>query len=344
SSEEEYLLALKNAKLLKGSSHPDIREGAQRLAAASLERLKLFDVPAHQIEALEKDGRIIKNLHIHSPFDGIVISIGVRKGQYVTPAMELYTIANLSRIWVYVDIYEDEISWVSVGDTAKMTVTGVPGRQFTGTVSYIYPYLDAATRTNIVRLEFDNQDLALKPEMFAHVTLMTGKKVEAVVAPNEAIIRTGGQEQVFVVKGDGKFEPRKVTLGISTGKEVQILSGLQAGEMVVTSAQFLIDSESKLNEAAAKMMAPVSEETPSPTPAIDMNGMDMGGHDHMQMNADQKPATMDGMDMSGHDHMQMNADQKPAAMDGMDMSGHDHMNMSGHDHMKMEAAPEEKKQ
>ena len=279
SSQQEYLLALKNVEILKDSSFPDIRNGALSLARSSRERLQLLDVPKHQLRDLREKGKIIQNLHIHSPFDGIVIKVGVRQGQYVTPATELYTIADLSRIWVYVDIYEDEIPWVQVGDMADMNVTGIPGRTFSGKVTYIYPYLDAKTRTNKVRLEFANPDLSLKPEMFAHVSLKASRQIDAVVVPSEAIVRTGGREQVFISKGAGKFEPRIVKLGIEADSEVQIIEGLKAGELVVTSAQFLIDSDSKLNEATAKML----EASKPPSEALDMNMDSMQMPEQMQM-------------------------------------------------------------
>ncbi len=280
SSEEEYLLALDGVETLKESSSEDIRKGAERLAAAALERLELFDVPEHQLEALKRDRKIVKNLHVHSPFKGVVISIGVREGQYVTPKTELYMIADLTRIWAYVDIYEDEMSWVQTGDATEMTVAGIPGRTFIGKITYIYPYLDPKTRTNKVRLEFNNPDLTLKPEMFANVTLKTSRQVNAIVIPDEAIVRTGAKDQIFIVKGEGRFEPREVKLGVATGGYVQVLEGVSAGERVVTSAQFLIDSESKLNEATAKMMEISKEKKSAPDPDMDMGGMKM---DDMKM-------------------------------------------------------------
>lgn len=277
SSEEEYLLALENLKKLSNSSSPDIKEGAKRLAEASLDRLKLFDVPEHQLETIKLTRKVMKNLHIHSPFEGIVVSIGVREGQFVTPETELYTIADLYRIWVYVDIYEDELPWVSKGDEAEMSVAGVPGKIFKGKVTYIYPYLEAKTRTNKVRLEFDNPDLVLKPEMFANVTLKTSRQIDAIVVPSEAIVRTGERDLVFIVKGGGRFEPRDVTLGVTTEGEVQIVKGLKAGERIVTSSQFLIDSESKLNEATAKMLEPKSiPKSDMKMGDMKMDGMDMG--------------------------------------------------------------------
>jgi len=254
SSQQEYLLALNNRKHLEDSTFKDIREGADELLKSSRERLELLDVPEHQIVELEKTRKIKKNLHIHSPFDGIVMKIGAREGQYVTPNTELYMLADLTNIWVYVDIYENELPWVKKGDTAEMTVTAIPGKVFTGKVTYIYPYLESKTRTNRVRLEFNNKDLALKPEMFANVTLLASRQVDAVVIPTEAIVRSGTDDQIFVVRAPGKFEPRTVVLGVSSDGETQILSGVKAGEEVVVSSQFLIDSESKLREATQKMM------------------------------------------------------------------------------------------
>jgi len=260
SSQQEYLLALKNQETLGNSSIADIRQGAEELVKSSRERLELLDVPEHQIRELEKTRKIKKSLHIHSPFNGIVMKVGIREGQYVTPTTELYMLADLSNIWVYVDIYENELPWVKLGDIAEMKVAGIPGEVFTGKVTYIYPYFERKTRTNRVRLEFKNKGLRLKPEMFANVTLKTSRQMNAVVVPSEAIVRSGTSNQVFVVRAPGKFEPRLVTLGVNAEGMVQILSGVKAGEKVVTSSQFLIDSESKLREATAKMMEAMQAE------------------------------------------------------------------------------------
>jgi len=257
-SQQEYLLALNNLKALEKSPIADIRRGAKELVKSSLERLQLLDVPPHQIRELERTHKIKKNLHIHSPAGGIVMKIGAREGQYVTPATELYMIANLHRIWVYADIYEYELPWVRQGDTVNMQLVGVPGKTFKGHVAYIYPYAEAKTRTIKVRLVFENPELLLKPEMFAEVSIYANKQLDAVVIPSEAVIRSGTRAQVFVVRGPGKFAPRVVTLGLSSNGKVAVLKGLKNGEEVVTSAQFLIDSESKLREATAKMMEPTS--------------------------------------------------------------------------------------
>ncbi len=295
-TQEEYLLALKNADMLKDSPFQDVRDGAASLLDSARERLQLLDVPEHQIKQLNKTRKVMKGLHIHSPFDGIVMHIGARDGQRITPNTELYKIADLSKVWVIVDLYEDDLPWVQVGDEASMQVAGVPGRIFTGKVTFIYPYLEAKTRTLKVRLEFDNPELVLKPEMFANVVVKASKQFNAVVVPLEAIIRTGEQNQVFVQREAGKFEPRKVTLGVEADGLVQVVHGLQAGEKVVTSGQFLIDSESKLKEATAKMMESLDAQgsndvNPNQDSTMQMDDMDMGGQG-MDMQ-------MDDMSMEG---------------------------------------------
>ncbi len=253
STQQEYVLALRNLETLRASPFPDVRQGAEELVETTLERLRLLDVPDHQISDLTKTLEIKKGLHIHSPADGIVINIGAREGQYVTPQTELYTIADLSKVWVYVDIYEDELPWIHVGDQATIKITALPGETFQGTLSYIYPYAERKTRTIKVRMEFDNVDLLLKPDMFADVSIEASTLPDVIVVPSEAIVRSGVREQIFIQRAPGKFEPRDVTLGVSSKGWTEIKAGIAPGDEVVVSAQFLIDSESKLREAAAKM-------------------------------------------------------------------------------------------
>jgi Cu(I)/Ag(I) efflux system membrane fusion protein len=298
-TQEEYLLALDSVAELRNSPFADVRNGAVSLLRSAKQRLQLLDVPEHQIAQLNKTHKIMKGIHIHSPFDGVVMNIGAREGERITPASELYMITDLSRVWVIVDIYEDDMPWVRKGDTANIQVAAIPGRTFTGKVAYIYPYMEAKTRTIKVRIELDNAKLELKPEMFANVNIASDKQITALVVPSEAIVRTGTQEQVFVQRAPGQFEPRKVVVGVATNGQTQIVSGLNEGEVVVTSSQFLIDSESKLKEATAKMMeAGKSKPAATPEPAMQpepvmpapekMPGMDMpkkalSGHEHMEM-------------------------------------------------------------
>jgi len=253
-TQQEYLLALSNRETLSESPFPDIRQGAEELVESTLTRLRLLDVPEHQIFELTQTGQVQEQLHIHSPADGIVVNVGARQGEYVTPQTELFTVADLSHVWVLVDVFEDELPWVRVGDRVRMTVAAAPGTVFEGQLTYIYPYAESQTRTVKARLEFDNPELLLKPDMFADVTIMASPEVDAVAVPSEAVVRSGIREQVFVVREPGKFEPRDVRPGVSSDGWTQVLEGVEAGEQVVVSAQFLIDSESKLREAAAKML------------------------------------------------------------------------------------------
>lgn len=286
STQQEYLLALNNLSALKDSSFDDIKRGAQELVQSARQRLTLLDVPEHQIRELEQSHEIKRTLHLHSPTAGTVIQIGARQGQYVTPNTELYRIVDLAEVWVYADIYENELPWVKVGDAVEMTLAGVPGKTFVGELAYIYPYAEAKTRTTKVRLVFDNSDRLLRPDMFANVVIHSAPTEASVVIPAEAVVRSGRRNQAFVVRDSGKFEPRALTLGLESNGQVAVLAGIEAGEEVVTSAQFLIDSESSLREAAAKMVEATHEPTehnhaaPPAKPTETSDDKPAGGHAH----------------------------------------------------------------
>lgn len=267
STQQEYLLALNNLAALEKSAFDEIRRGARDLITSSRERLRLLDVPEHQILELEESREVTDIVHIHAPVSGTVINIGSRQGQYVTPVTELYMVVDLSQVWVYADVYEYELPWVKVGDEVEMTLASVPGRTFTGSLEYIYPYAEANTRTTQVRMVFENPELLLRPDMFADILIRADRQDDAIVIPAEAVVRSGGETQVFVVSSPGKFEPRLVDLGIESNGQVIVLEGLEEDEEVVTSAQFLIDSESKLREATAKMMGDFGDEPNSVEPA-----------------------------------------------------------------------------
>ncbi len=286
-AQQEYLVALNNWEAVRNSASEQMKRSSKTILNSALERLQLFDVAEHQIVELKKSRKIKKQLHIHSSFDGRVMHIGSREGQFVTPKDELYLIADLSRIWVNVDVFEDELSWLNVGDRAEMRIRAEPGRTYNGKITFIHPVLNPRSRTVQVRLEFDNADLSLKPGMYANVTLYVDPQPDAVVVPSEAIIRSGSREQVFVVREAGKFEPREVVLGVSAQGLTQILSGVEAGEEVVTSSQFLIDSESKLREATAKMMEAASGQGGAVTDEIDMSDMDMSDMDDFEISMDE---------------------------------------------------------
>ena len=331
-TQEEYLLALANWEQLKDSPYEDISDGAKRLLDSSLDRLRFFDVAEHQIKALQKTHQVRKSMHIHAPAAGVVTKIGAREGAHVTPMSELYQIADLSRVWVLADLYEYEISWVKTGDEATLSIASQPGRTFIGHITYIYPYLDPKTRTNKVRIEFDNAEGLLKPDMFGDVTITASSKKPGLFVAREAVLITGKKSHLFVQTEPGHFEPRTVKIGTQADGLVEIMDGVQDGELVVTSGQFLIDSESSIREAAAKMVTPERE---SQQPA--MQGMDMGD---MQMDDHSagKPNEM-GVDRpkgKGQEvphHMKMHG----MKMDGMKMDG-TKMDGTKMDGMKMKGA------
>jgi membrane fusion protein, copper/silver efflux system len=254
-TQQEYLLALKGRNELAVSPFREAVTGSESLLQAARKRLELWDISEEQIQQIEQIGKPIKAMMMHAPSDGFVLTRKAFLKLRVTPETELYTLADLSTIWVIAEIYEYEAPEIRTGQSAAVTLSYSPGRTFRGKVSYIYPQLDAATRTLKVRIEVPNPGFALKPEMYANVELRIdyGRRV---VVPQEAVIDSGAEQMVFVAHEGGYFEPRKVTIGAKVGSEVIVLNGLKSGERVVTSANFLIDSESKLKSAAGGMGMP----------------------------------------------------------------------------------------
>lgn len=263
SAEEEYLLALRNLKELEKSPIPEMAAGARRLAEASRRRLEYFDISAAQIEALKSSGQVKKHLVLASPVKGIVTKRLVTQGTYVQTGMPLLEVADLSTIWVDTDIYQYEVPWIKVGQKVEMSLAYLPGETFAGQIDYIYPFLNGATRTVRVRLRFPNPQLKLKPEMFAQVQIKSPVSKEVVVVPSEAVLDTGLKQRVFIALGNGQFEPREVKLGVyGDGNQYrEVLAGLRGGEEVVTSAQFMLDSESRFQEARQMMLAPQPQES-----------------------------------------------------------------------------------
>jgi Cu(I)/Ag(I) efflux system membrane fusion protein len=252
STQEEYLLALKGKRELSESPVPEISQGSVSLLEASKKRLVLWDINDDQIEQLGKSGQIQKYLTLFSPVSGFVIEKMAFSGKYITPGETLYKIADLSKVWVNAEIYEYEMPLIKIGQEAKITLSYFPGEVLTGRAIYIYPYLDQTSRTLKVRFELPNPQGKLKPEMYANVDIKIdlGKKL---AIKDEAVLDTGKRQIAFVDKGDGYFEPRELKLGSRVENYYAVLSGLTEGERVITSANFLIDSESKLKEAAAAM-------------------------------------------------------------------------------------------
>ncbi len=242
-AQQEYLLALRNLKVLAKSPFPEMVAGARRLAEASRQRLSYFDVTPGEITTLERTGAVKKNLTLYSPVSGIVTKRMVTQGQFVQSGMTLLEVADLTQVWVDAEIYEYELPWVKLGEKAVMTLEYLPGETFTGKIEYTYPYINDATRTAKVRLKFPNPGLRLKPEMFAQVEIKSALPHPVVAVPPEAILDSGEKQLVFIAMGQGRFEPREIKVGAEgEGEWRQVLSGLKGGEEVVISAQFLLDS------------------------------------------------------------------------------------------------------
>ena len=251
----QYLIAMKARATKPVPLLPGPESDAADLVDSSRIRLEYYDVSAEQIAELERTGKPNKTVTILSPHTGVVISKHANQGMLVNSGMLVYRVADLAKVWVLVTLYEHQLPFVSVGQAAVMELPYVPGQTFDGEVIYVYPYLEKQTRQVRVRLEFDNPTRILKPGMFANVELRNRLASERVLAPRAAIIDTGERQVAFVSLGDGKFEPRDIRMGIEAENgRVEILDGLRPGEMVVTSGQFLIDSEAKIREALGKMV------------------------------------------------------------------------------------------
>lgn len=248
STQEEYLAALRARQELAASPYPEVAASGNALVESARRRLRLWDISEEQIRELEQTGQVRKSLTLYSPYSGIVLEKMAFKGMRVEPGMALYKLADLSVVWLIADIYEYELPLIRLGQQASINLSYLPGEAFTGKAVFIYPYLDAQTRTARVRFEFANPRGTLKPEMYAgvEITIRLGDKV---AVPEGAIIDTGIRKVAIVEKGAGYFEPRDVKLGTKAGDYYEVLEGLKVGERVVTSANFLIDSESKLKEA-----------------------------------------------------------------------------------------------
>jgi len=231
--------------------------GSANLKASALRKLQNFDISPDQIATLEKTHEIKRTLQVSAPRSGIVVEKMVVQGQMVDAGMKLYRLADLSLVWVQSQIYEQDLPSVKLGQEAEVTLTYLPDRKFEGRVTYIYPTLDEKTRTAKVRMEFHNPGLFLKPGMFAKVELKANMDKSALLVADSAILRSGEKNTVFVALEGGKFEPRTVVVGArGEGNTYQIIKGLKEGERVVTSGQFMLDSESQLKEAIQKMREP----------------------------------------------------------------------------------------
>jgi Cu(I)/Ag(I) efflux system membrane fusion protein/cobalt-zinc-cadmium efflux system membrane fusion protein len=267
-AQQEYLLALETSSRLAASPYAEIAAGARRLLDAARTRLKYWDINEQQINELEKSRQVRKTLTLYSPYRGVVTEKPVVEGMRVMTGMELLRISDISKVWVNADIYEYELAWIKVGLPAQVEISFAPGKPLQGKITYIYPYVAGETRTVKARIELVNPGLALKPDMYANVNIQAETVTGALALPGNAVLSSGKGQTVFVALGEGRFAPRQVKTGVSDEDGyVQILEGLQEGDLVVTSAQFMLDSESKLREAIQKMLQPASTAPESPTTA-----------------------------------------------------------------------------
>ena len=256
-AQEEYLTALDYAERMRGGVDRDVAQGADDLLAAARQRLLYWDISTGQIAELEKTRQVGRTMPILAPRSGIVTHKDVLEGAYIGSGQHLYRIADLSVVWIYADVYEYEMPWVSKGQRAEVSLSYLPGEQFEGKVDYIFPFMNEKTRTVQVRMVFDNADGALKPDMYADVVIRPEVAREGIVIPVQAVIHSGTRRVVVMAHGDGRFEPREIHTGVETEDGYEVMRGLNPGEEIVTSAQFLIDSESNLKAALAGMRGDV---------------------------------------------------------------------------------------
>jgi Cu(I)/Ag(I) efflux system membrane fusion protein len=249
-TERELLLAAENARRLAGSSSPQASSDANALLSAARQRLRLWDIPDSEIEQIERKGDVSKTLTLYSPASGVVLKKDAVAGMAINPGMPLYTVADLSIVWVLADVYESEMSLVAAGNPAEISASFSPGETFHGRVDFVYPTLTEETRTARVRVAMPNPKGLLKPGMFVRV-LLSGRHREALSVPRSALIQTGERQIAFVEQSPGAYAPREVVTGAAGKDYVEVLSGLSEGETVVTSANFLIDSESRIGAIGA---------------------------------------------------------------------------------------------
>jgi Cu(I)/Ag(I) efflux system membrane fusion protein len=289
SAQEELVLA---ARLVRQAGSARAMENAEALLESARRRLAYWDIPASTVRRVEETGEVQRSVAIPSPADGIVVEKNVVEGDRISPGMTLYRIADLSRLWIEVDVFERDLGRVRIGQPATIRFEAFPAEPFQARVTYIYPTVSLESRTGRLRLELDNSEGRLRPGMYARVELTTAPRPKAVVIPRSALLETGERALVFVEDATGALIPRAVTPGRVSGREVEILEGLVPGDRVVTAAAFLVDAESNLG--ALMEMGAMGEPAGgmSAHPGDSMEGMDHSSHDM---------AVPDTVDHSNHD-------------------------------------------
>jgi multidrug efflux pump subunit AcrA (membrane-fusion protein) len=310
STQRELLLARKSKDTFAGSDFEEAASGAQTLYESTRERLRLWNIPDAEVKEIERRGKPSTSMTLSSPAGGFVVNRNAYPGQRITPETEIYSIADLSTIWALAEIYEYEVPMIKMGQDAVMTLSYVPGKTYKGKVTYIYPEIDKTTRTLKVRMEFPNPDFQLKPDMYANVDIGVdfGRQISI---PQEAVMDSGTEQTVFVALEGGYFEPRKIKVGARVGDRFIVVSGLKPGEQVVSSGNFLIDSESQLKSALKGMGSPapsgqgatgpemgVTAGTPPPPSGEDHSSHQQKSSEPMQHEHTGPPPK--GPDHSGH--------------------------------------------
>lgn len=254
--QEEYLIALNSNNT--------------SLIDASVKRLQAFHISENQIQQLKNTRKPSQLIDVYSHDAGVVTMLNVREGMHVTPDTEMMSIVDLSTIWMIAHVYEDQANAIKVGEKVEAKLTSFPGKVWTGEIEYIYPIVDSTTRTLKVRFRFDNPNGLLKPNMSANISFLSAPKSNVLSIPIEALIRSSSGDHVIVSLGDGRFQSRSVAVGMTSGDQIEILSGLKAGEKVVVSGQFLIDSESNLKTGMQRLETP-TENSAKATPQNEKN-------------------------------------------------------------------------
>jgi Cu(I)/Ag(I) efflux system membrane fusion protein len=254
-TQQEYLLAWRARERLAGSGIASVAKGGADLLEAARQRLLFWDIREEDVDRLGRTGDVKRTLDLYADISGYVVQKNVFHGMRVMPADTLFDIADLSHLWILADVYESDLPSIRLGMEASLEVPYLPGRKWTGPVTYIAPTVEEKTRTIKVRVEVENRNDELKPDMYADVFLRTSLGI-GIVVPDSAVIQGGDRSLVFVDLGEGRFEPREVQLGARVGSDFQVLRGVAAGDRVVTSANFLLDSESSLKAALLSMSSP----------------------------------------------------------------------------------------
>jgi membrane fusion protein, copper/silver efflux system len=259
SAQEELILA---RKLLDNSGGTGVAaDNARELLESARRRLSYWDVPSPEVEQIERTGMPQKTVTLRAPSSGLVVEKNVFQGQRIMPGMDLYRIADLSRVWVEGEVFEKDLSLVAVGRSARISFESYPGRTFVGRISYVYPTITSQSRTGRIRIELPNLEMQFKPGMYAQMEFDVPIHRAGVHIPRLAVLQTGERSIVFVRAADGSLVPREIQTGVGTSDHIEVLAGLRAGEVVVASANFLIDAESNLGAAIGSMLGLDSAQT-----------------------------------------------------------------------------------